>query len=457
MKPYSVFHFIAAAMAAITISDPGDIIPAFQWESDNAILADYNVSTEAVQRIAQVGPYMVRGQEKRFNHTTLAVDGNDTSILVATEHANVYVDHTEVVKFGYSSNLIQASFYGVNSAVLVANNSQLRLTDVNITTHNGAANVYAYGTDSVAYIDNAWLYSSGPTAHGLYAAGNGTIRARNVHHFSSGNRCSSFSGDTPAGYLYVEDSIAHTTGIGSAIVFAFKHANLTNVVGYAEQSPAFFTIGEGHAVATDCDLTAGLLGGAVIFSISKDTQAYAFQFTLENTRLKVLGDAPGLWYGTVYADSYIRNSQIITESGILAVANFSTITEAFDFYSDYATSGDIVATADSRIYAEESTLEGDLVAYNGSTLGFSLERHSHWRGRAYVGYGEAELAVYLDKTSSWNLTGDTALKNFTNADMSFGNVNSNGFSVTYDADAPANKALARRTFNLTGGGTVSPA
>ncbi|GAQ42259.1 uncharacterized protein AtWU_06700 [Aspergillus tubingensis] len=417
MKPYSVFHFIAAAMAAITISDPGDIIPAFQWESDNAIIADYNVSTEAVQRIAQVGPYMVRGQEKRFNHTTLAVDGNDTSVLVATEHANVYVDHTEVVKFGYSSNLIQASFYGVNSAVLVANNSQLRLTDVNITTHNGAANVYAYGTDSVAYIDNAWLYSSGPTAHGLYAAGNGTIRARNVHHFSGGNRCSSFSGDTPAGYLYVEDSIAHTTGIGSAIVFAVKHANLTNVVGYAEQSPAFFTIGEGHAVATDCDLTAGLLGGAVIFSISKDTQAYPFQFTLENTRLKVLGDAPGLWYGTVYADSYIRNSQIITE--------------------EY--------------------LEGDLVAYNGSTLGFSLERHSHWKGRAYVGYGEAELAVYLDKTSSWNLTGDTALKDFTNADMSFGNVNSNGFSVTYDADAPANKALARRTFNLTGGGTVSPA
>ncbi|KAL4821932.1 hypothetical protein BDW67DRAFT_171947 [Aspergillus spinulosporus] len=423
MKAYCVFFFIAVAAASITISDPADIIPESQWASDNAIMADYNVSTEAVQRIAQVGPYMVRSQQKRSHHTTLEVDRNDTSVLVATRHANVHVhvDHSEIIKFGYSSNLIQASFYGVNSAVLVANNSQLHLSDVNITTHNGAANVYAYGTGSVAYVDNAWTYSSGLTAHGLYAAGNATIYAKNVHHFTA---VLLFLGIT-AGYLYIEDSVAHTTGIGSAIAFVVKHVNLTN----------------GHAVATNCDLTAGLLGGAVIFTISKETQAYPFQFTLDHTRLRVMGDAPGLWFGAVYADSYIRNSQIITESGILAVANFSTITEAFIFYSDYASSGDIVATADSRVYVEESSLAGDLVAYNGSTLGFSLEKHSHWSGKAYVGYGEAELAVSLDKRSGWNLTGDTALKNFPNADMSFSNVESNGFSITYDPDAPANKPL----------------
>ncbi|KAL4776534.1 hypothetical protein BDW60DRAFT_176598, partial [Aspergillus nidulans var. acristatus] len=77
--------------------------------------------------------------------------------------------------------------------------------------------------------------------------------------------------------IYIEDSVAHTTGIGPAIDFAVKHVDLTNVVGYAEQSPAFFTIGEGHAVAINCDLTAGFLGGAVLFSISKQTQAYPFQ------------------------------------------------------------------------------------------------------------------------------------------------------------------------------------
>jgi hypothetical protein len=77
----------------------------------------------------------------------------------------------------------------------------------------------------------------------------------------------------------------------------------------------------------------------------------------------VLGDAPGLWYGAVYADNYIHNSQIITESVTLAVVNFSSITEAFKFYSDYATSKNIVATADSSVHVEKSSLAGDLVAY----------------------------------------------------------------------------------------------
>jgi hypothetical protein len=265
MKRLCFLSLVAASAASISISDPSDVIPESDWAADNAIMADYSVAVEYIQRIAQVGPYMVSGKKKTFQHTTLKTDKNDTSVLVATKGADVSVQNTDIIKFGYYSNLIQSSFYGVNAAVLVANNSRIHLSDVNITTHNGAANVFAYGTDTVAYIDNAWLYSSGPTSHALYAAGNGTVHGKNIHTFSGGNRCSAFSGDTPAGYVYVEDSIAHTTGIGSAIGFAVKHLKFTNVIGYAEQAPVFFTIGEGEAVAKNCDLTGGLLGGAVTF------------------------------------------------------------------------------------------------------------------------------------------------------------------------------------------------
>jgi hypothetical protein len=44
---------------------------------------------------------------------------------------------------------------GINAAVNVANGSIARLSNVNITTHNGAANLYSFGTGSVAYVDNA--------------------------------------------------------------------------------------------------------------------------------------------------------------------------------------------------------------------------------------------------------------------------------------------------------------
>jgi hypothetical protein len=78
--------------------------------------------------------------------------------------------------------------------VNVANGSIAQLSDINITTHNGAANLYSFGTGTVAYVKKAWLYSSGPVAHGLYAGGNGTVYGSNVEVYSGGNRCSAFIG-----------------------------------------------------------------------------------------------------------------------------------------------------------------------------------------------------------------------------------------------------------------------
>lgn len=64
------------------------------------------------------------------------------------------------------------------------------ITDINVATHNGAANIYAYGSDIVVHVDEAWLYSSGPAAHGLYASGDCMIIATDIQHQSGGNRCS---------------------------------------------------------------------------------------------------------------------------------------------------------------------------------------------------------------------------------------------------------------------------
>jgi hypothetical protein len=98
--------------------------------------------------------------------------------------------------------------------------------------------MYVYGTGSVAYVDNAWLYSSGPVSHGLYAGGNGTVYGTNIEVYSGGNRCSAFSGDNPAGYIHITDAVAHTDGIGSAVCYALGLCNMTNVIGHASRSPA---------------------------------------------------------------------------------------------------------------------------------------------------------------------------------------------------------------------------
>jgi hypothetical protein len=57
---------------------------------------------------------------------------------------------------------------------LLANASTAYFDNINVTVHNGAGNIYLYGTDSVVYVDGTLLYRSGPVSHGVYASGNRT-------------------------------------------------------------------------------------------------------------------------------------------------------------------------------------------------------------------------------------------------------------------------------------------
>jgi hypothetical protein len=325
---------------------------------------------------------------------------------------------------------------------------------VNITVHNGAANIYVYGTDSVAYVENTWLYSSGPVSHGVYASGNGTAYVNNVQHFSGGKRSSSFSGDSPAGYIHVSNSVAHATGIGSATFYALGEIYATNVVAISENGPTVFMDGNQKAYLTNCETTAGLLGGVAIFSSAVRTSGAIL--SLKSSKITTLGsDVPGLWFGNTIIDVSLYDAELVTESGILVVANYSQITQDFDYYASYSDNPSLLP-AEVTVEVTESTLVGDLVVYNSSLISWSLVSHSSWTGAAYSGFGEAYFDVYLDHTSNWTLTKTTTVQNFTDEDTTFLNINSQGFDIYYNASASLNGYLAGKTVALVGGGSIIP-
>jgi hypothetical protein len=325
---------------------------------------------------------------------------------------------------------------------------------VNVTVHNGAANVYVYGSDSVVYVNNSWLYSSGPVSHGVYASGNGTAYVSNVQQFSGGRRSSAFSGDSPAGYIHVSDSVAHTTGIGSATFYALGEIYANNVVAVSENGPTIFMDGTQKAYLTNCDTTAGLLGGVAIFSSMIRTSGAIL--SLKSSKITTLGaDMPGLWFGNTIIDVSLYDTELVTASGILIVANYSQITQDFDYYASYLDNANLLP-AEVSVKVEESTLVGDLVAYNSSSISWSLESHSSWTGGAYSGYGNAYFDIHLDRTSSWKLTNTTTLQNFTNEDTTLSNIDSQGFNIYYNASAGLNGYLGGETIALIGGGNAIP-
>lgn len=446
---FLILLFAAVSAATITILDPSDFASLKSDAADNVLTANWDYAPLSYQAYAITAPYFYNNTSKGVSHKTLSVSKNDTSVVVITEDSHVNISQSTVIKHGYSSDLYQSSFYGLNAAVSIANASVAYLENINVTVHNGAANIYVYGNNSYAYISDSSLYSSGPVSHGLYAAGYGTVVGKNLRHYSGAYRSSSFAGDSPKGYVYVYDSIAHTAGIGSAIFYGQGTVYAENILGYAQQAPIAFLDGSQIDIHGS-DLTAGLLAGAVIFSSGTRQSGSEISFT--NCRLTVFpDDAAGLWFGNVIASASLVRSQIHTTSGILVIANHSQVTQDFNYFADST------AAADATITISESSLTGDLVAYNGSSISWTLGNYSTWTGTAYSGYGNASFSVSLDASSSWMLTGNTVLTNFTDADTTLSNVHSAGHNLYYDSSSSHNRWLKGATKKMHGGGYIRPA
>lgn len=422
-----------------------------------------------------------------IDHETYSADANDTSVILVAGGADLDLSYVDVVKYGYASDLLSASFWGFNAAInvvcsaftrprthtarhvaarpqlscacfvdheLQANASTASLDHVNVTVHNGAANVYAYGSDTVVNVTNSWLYSSGPVSHGLYASGNATIYGSNIAHFSGGYRSSAFSGDSPKGIIYISDSVAHTAGIGSATFYALGEIFADNVLSISEKGPVVFMDGAQNVSIANSDCTAGLLGGLVIFS--SQVRLSGGRIDISDSRIAVTAaDAPGLWFGNTIVDVSLSSTRVEPDSGVLVVANYSQITQDFDYYASYADNS-ALSPAEVFISVAESTLAGDLVAYNGSYISWNLTAHSSWDGAAYSGFGDSYVDVALDATSNWTLTADSYVQNLTDVDESLANIASGGFNVYYNASALLNGWLANSTVTLSGGGSVTP-
>ncbi|PYI04690.1 hypothetical protein BO78DRAFT_431175 [Aspergillus sclerotiicarbonarius CBS 121057] len=448
MLPLLLF-LSALSAATVTIRDPSDFADLVADAADDALTADWDYPPTTYQVEAITGAYAYSGETESISHETLTVSANDTSVLVITESSEVNVSYSTIVKHGYSSDLYQASFFGLNAAVNVANESVAYFDHVNVTVHNGAANVYSYGNNTYVSIADSTLYSSGPVSHGLYAAGYGTVVGKNLEPYSGAYRPSSFAGDSPQGYVYVYDSVAHTAGVGSAIIYGQGTVYAENIIGYAEKAPIAF-LDTAQIDIHDSDLTAGLLAGAVIFS--SGTRGSGSEINFTNSRLTVLpDDAAALWFGNVIATSHLTSATINTTSGILVVANYSQVTQDFSYFADST------AAAEATITVSESDLAGDLVAYNGSRISWSLTDYSSWTGTAYSGYGTSCFAVSLDATSTWTLTNDTVVNNFTDSDTTLSNVDSAGYTLFYDSSASSNQWLNGTTKKISGGGYVKPA
>ncbi len=115
-----------------------------------------------------------------------------------------------------------------------------------------------------------------------------------------------------------------------------------------------------------------------------------------------------------------------------------------------------------RVFSGENSLTLDAAAITASPIlgPDALLQLKLVNGASFTGELGAELpakvSVSLDASSTLSLTADSYISTLVNADSTHQNIQSNGFSLYYDSNAPENAYLNSQSYQLPGGGFLSP-
>jgi hypothetical protein len=151
---------------------------------------------------------------------------------------------------------------------------------------------------------------------------------------------------------------------------------------------------------------------------------------------------PVFYVTNTRAEIKLTGTKIQSSSGTLLNAS------AGDWGNNGSNGGTVTFIADGE------TLTGSVVSDKISNISLTLQNDSTLNGAIN------SAALTLDSTSTWKVTGTSVLTGFSDdgaiSKDSIKNVIGNGYTVYYDQNLTANRALLGKTYTLVNGGKLVP-
>ena len=285
------------------------------------------------------------------------------------------------------------------------------------------------GASSRLFLDNAWLYSSGPGAPGVLASGKATAFLQRIRAFSGGARSSIFAGSEPGGALNVSYATARTTGVGSPCFWPVGQINAEGVICETEKSPMLVMDGASFAKIRAGSAIASALAATVVYNSGNRTEGALLD--LDEMELTVTGrDMPGLWFGNTIATAFLNYVELYSYSKQLVVANRSIVAPTFDrFVGPEASGGANIQPAIVDVHVKNSQLVGDIVALQGSTINLFLGEGTTLTGSVYTDSSNATVNVRIQSGARWIMTDRSEVGELQNDDASHKNIVTNGHNL----------------------------
>lgn len=344
--------------------------------------------------------------------------------------SNLKIEKVRVNKNGDTSSLFQSNTTGLNSSLLVKDNGTLNVYRSNIKTNGlGAKGIYVSGTNSKAIIDGTIIETNGKDSTALESADNSKIISNGIAINTNGK---------------------HSIGIASS-----NKGIIINNKGYVfttgELSPAFYSAGNMIIENTDMETLLspiGLLEGGnnVVLKNNnmKGNEGIKIVNVLPEKEKAILNISKG--YLTV------KNGYTFNIDNASALINL----EKVDIKNNNNKLINMVSSESNNVEVniKNQYLKGDINNDINSKILLTMNNGSLYEGCIVNG-----ASVCFDKTSTWNVSGDSHVGAISIPEDDIANIGryikTNGYKIKYEVEA--NKWLKGKKVKLKDGGYLIPA
>ncbi|MBE6991524.1 MAG: hypothetical protein E7430_02955 [Ruminococcaceae bacterium] len=362
-------------------------------------------------------PTVTELETKTYDDVVFGESTNATENAVrAKGDVAAVLNNPTVVKSAGDTGGDGASFYGINSAVMAADNSNVEINGGTVTTTaNGANGVFSYGKATVTVKDLV-VRTTKNGSGGIMAAGGGTLYAFNCDVETLGGSSAAIRSDRGGGTMRIDGGTYVSGGGGSPAIYVTADIEARNATLVAKMSQGVVIEGKNSVYIENCDLTGDVCAEGttaadddeksnimVMQSMSGDAAIGRSNFTMKGGKLTALSG--NMFYTTnTSCDINIENVELVYANDVFLICACN------ENVRKWGTPG--LNGSNCTFTATNQQMKGEIIYDTASTLKFNIFEGSNLEGfftRRDKFQGGKGVTVTVDATSSWTVTADSVV------------------------------------------------
>lgn len=413
----------------------------------NAATNDETATTTETDKKAS-GATQITAAEILDGYAFTSTAADENAILVNTAD-EVTISNSTVDKTGDSDGGDDSNFYGKNAAVLVEGGSTTTLTNLTVTSDaKGANGIFSYGGNgghnggegdgTKVIIKDSIITTTGDGSGGTMTTGGGITNASNLTVTTNGQSSAAIRTDRGGGTVYVDGGTYTSNGLGSPAIYSTAEIHVANAALVSNLSEGVCIEGLNSIELTDCDLTANNTkcnGNATFMDSIMIYQSMSGDAASGNSTFAMTGGSLTSKNGHMF---HVTNTNADIELNGVKLTNEDTANVLISVCDDGWNGGNNKATFN----AKAQDLIGAVLVGNNSTLALNLTEGSTFEGyvdgnivnaaNQTVSTEVGTVTVTLDTNSTWTLTADSHVTEFTGTAV---NVIANGHTLYVNSTA----------------------